>query len=109
MSVMIEAHGEAEGCRNLAGHGDVACLGFSGPEPQVSQIACCVIDGAKKKIQLRLPLANVSLGQIAGDVDESEADSDDASKPEPFKLGPRPPPLRRARLRLSPPFPPSTP
>jgi len=67
------------------------------------------IDGAKKKIQLRLPLANVSLGQIAGDVDESDADSDESSKPEPFKLGPSHEHLYRIKLDVAPRFRPTAP
>lgn len=45
------------------------------------------LDGSKKKIQLRLPLASVSLGKVGDDADE-DSDSDDSSKPEPLKIGP---------------------
>jgi Flp pilus assembly protein TadD len=50
------------------------------------------VDWSKKKLELRLPLSTIALVAIGKDVGEEDSDAagveGEASKPEPFKLGP---------------------
>lgn len=66
------------------------------------------IDWEKKKLELKLPLAVVSLSSVSSNVDE-EADPSEASSEEPFKIGPAHQHTYRLTLELAPRFSPSVP
>jgi tetratricopeptide (TPR) repeat protein len=62
------------------------------------------VDWSKKKLELRLPLSTIALAAIGKDVGEEDtgvAGTGEASKPEPFKLGPPNDHTYRIKLELA--------
>jgi tetratricopeptide (TPR) repeat protein len=60
------------------------------------------VDWSKKKLQLKLPLAHLSLASVGADVGEESEDEDaDVSNTETFKLGPRNEYTYRLKLELA--------